>query len=192
MGPSGSLSAVRSSTSTWRTPAHSRLVSSPVSRSRAPTSRMRSPATGVACTASMIVCSPRPASMASGIPPRKPEGVVSQVLKSPWASSQTMAGSRPFFCRPAQGRVHDDADAAWHVLEGRLRCRLGGRTVDAGAGATVFAPARVPHTYEALPGSRYLIMLTPRQRRLIAELQENRDPGAQAGIYEKHRSRLLS
>ena len=93
---------------------------------------------------------------------------------------------------PPQVHVHDEDDEAWHVLEGTLRFRLGERTVDAGAGATVFVPARVPHTYEALPGSRYLIMLTQRLRRLISELQENRDPGAQAGIYEKHRSRLLS
>src|SRR5207248_414119 len=62
---------------------------------------------------------------------------------------------------PPQVHVHDEDDEAWHVLEGTLRFRLGERTVDAGAGATVFVPARVPHTYEALPGSRYLIMLAP-------------------------------
>ncbi|HEX6351139.1 MAG TPA: cupin domain-containing protein [Candidatus Dormibacteraeota bacterium] len=93
---------------------------------------------------------------------------------------------------PPQLHVHDEDDEAWHVLEGTLRFRLGEKDVDAGAGSTVFVPAGVPHTYEALPGSRYLIVLTPRLRRLIAELQEHRDPDAQAGIYEKHRSRLLS
>jgi len=93
---------------------------------------------------------------------------------------------------PPQVHVHDEDDEAWHVLEGTLRFRLGERTVDAGAGATVFVPARVPHTYEALSCCSYLMMLTPRLRGLSAELQESRDLGAQAGIYEKHRSRLLS
>ena len=93
---------------------------------------------------------------------------------------------------PPQLHVHDEDDEAWHVLEGTLRFRLGERTVDAGAGSTVFVPAGTPHTYESLPGARYLVVLPPRLRRLIAELQQNRDPEAQARIYEKHRSRLLS
>jgi quercetin dioxygenase-like cupin family protein len=93
---------------------------------------------------------------------------------------------------PPQVHVHEADDEAWHVLEGTLRFRLAERTVEAAAGTTVFVPAGTAHTYEALPGSRYLVVLTPRLRRLIAELQQNRDPAAQAGIYQKHHSRLLA
>jgi quercetin dioxygenase-like cupin family protein len=54
------------------------------------------------------------------------------------------------------------------------------RVVEASAGTTVFAPAGVPHTYNALEAARYLLILTPRLRDLIAELQNNRDPSAEA------------
>ncbi len=93
---------------------------------------------------------------------------------------------------PPQVLVHDADAEAWHVLEGKLRFRLGEENLEAGAGTTVVVPPGLPHTYEALPGARYLVILTPRLRKLIAELQENRDPAAQAAIYEKHRSRVLS
>ena len=44
--------------------------------------------------------------------------------------------------------------------------------MDAPAGTTVFVPAGSPHTYRvAAPGSRYLILLTPRLDRLIAKLR---------------------
>jgi hypothetical protein len=54
--------------------------------------------------ASTIACSPRPASIASGMPQRKPEGVISEVLKSPWASSQTRCKSTPRAGGPPLGR----------------------------------------------------------------------------------------
>jgi mannose-6-phosphate isomerase-like protein (cupin superfamily) len=93
---------------------------------------------------------------------------------------------------PPSLHVHHADDEAWHVLEGTLRFQLGGRTEDVSAGATVFVPAGVPHTYEALPGSRYLLVLTPRLRDLIGELQTNRDPAAQADIYSRYQSKLLN
>ena len=92
---------------------------------------------------------------------------------------------------PATLHVHHADDEAWHVLEGTLRFQLGSRTVDVTAGATVFVPAGVAHTYEALAGSRYLLVLTPRLRDLINELQRNRDPAAQAEIYRRFQSELL-
>lgn len=92
---------------------------------------------------------------------------------------------------PAVLHVHHADDEAWHVLEGTLRFSFGSRTVEANAGTTVFVPAGVAHTYEALEGARYLLILTPRLRDLIAELQSNRDASAQADIYRRHKSELM-
>ncbi len=113
------------------------------------------------------------------------------------ADTQASADGQSFCLRdwrgsgPATLHVHHADDEAWLVLEGTLRFRLGSRDVDVTAGATVFVPAGVVHTYEALPGSRYLLVLTPRLRDLISELQANRAPAAQAEIYHRHQSELL-
>lgn len=67
--------------------------------------------------------------------------------------------------------VHYADDEAWHVLEGVLTFRFLDRQVEAPAGTTVFVPAGTPHTYyEAAGTTRYLIILTPRLRELIAAL----------------------
>jgi hypothetical protein len=60
-----------------------------------------------------------------------------------------------------------------------------------GAGKTVFVPAGVAHTYTAGQGARYLIVLTPRLRALIAALQSDRDPDHQQEIYRRFDSELL-
>jgi mannose-6-phosphate isomerase-like protein (cupin superfamily) len=91
---------------------------------------------------------------------------------------------------PPQMHVHHEDDEAWHVLAGTLLFRFGEREVEADAGTTVFVPAGVPHTYESREGARYLIMLTPRLRALIAELQGNRDRAQDTAIYAKYRSAL--
>lgn len=93
---------------------------------------------------------------------------------------------------PPQMHVHHEDDEAWHVLAGTLAFRFGDREVEAGAGSTVFVPAGVPHTYVSGEGARYLIILTPRLRALIAELQANRDRAQDAAIYARHRSAVLS
>jgi uncharacterized RmlC-like cupin family protein len=93
---------------------------------------------------------------------------------------------------PAQLHVHHVDDEAWHVLAGQVRFRFADREMDVTAGSTVFVPAGVPHSYEVSePGTRYLIILTPRLAALIAALQGSRDPGAAPGIYREHRSELL-
>jgi mannose-6-phosphate isomerase-like protein (cupin superfamily) len=92
---------------------------------------------------------------------------------------------------PAVLHVHHADDEAWYVLEGTLRFSFGSRTLEANTGTTVFVPAGVAHTYEALEGARYLLILTPRLRDLIAELQSNRDASAQADIYHRHQSELV-
>lgn len=67
--------------------------------------------------------------------------------------------------------VHYSDDEAWHILEGTLTFRFSDRTIGAPAGTTVFVPAGVPHTYYEVAGpTRYLIIMTPRLRELIAAL----------------------
>jgi mannose-6-phosphate isomerase-like protein (cupin superfamily) len=92
---------------------------------------------------------------------------------------------------PPQLHVHHEDDEAWHVLEGGLRFRFAGQTVDVNAGSTVFVPAGVAHTYVSLPDARYLVVLTPRLRELIAELSSAADRSGDAEIYRRHRSELL-
>jgi mannose-6-phosphate isomerase-like protein (cupin superfamily) len=117
------------------------------------------------------------------------------IISEPGA--QASADGRSFCLRdwrgsgPAALHVHYEDDEAWHVLEGTLRFTFADRFVEASAGTTVFAPAGVPHTYTALEAARYLLILTPRLRDLIAELQNNRDPSAQAEIYRRYGSEVL-
>jgi mannose-6-phosphate isomerase-like protein (cupin superfamily) len=91
---------------------------------------------------------------------------------------------------PAILHVHYADDEAWHVLEGVLRFRFADRTVEVGAGGTMFVPAGVAHTYEAID-ARYLIILTPRLDALIKALQSQKDQGRHASIYHAHQSEML-
>jgi mannose-6-phosphate isomerase-like protein (cupin superfamily) len=91
---------------------------------------------------------------------------------------------------PASLHVHYDDDEAWHVLEGSMRFRFADREIEVQTGATVFVPAGAAHTYEAAD-ARYLIILTPRLRDLIAELHRTPDENAHGEIYRKYRSELL-
>ena len=69
--------------------------------------------------------------------------------------------------------VHYSDDEAWHILEGTLTFGFRDRTIEAPAGTTVFVPAGVAHTYyEAAGPTRYLIIMTPRLRELIAALHK--------------------
>lgn len=92
---------------------------------------------------------------------------------------------------PTYLHVHYADDEAWHVLEGTLRFRFGDRQVDAEAGATVFVPAGVPHSYEALGAARYLIILTPRLRDLIAELHGAADMQQHRAIMRRYQSDVV-
>jgi quercetin dioxygenase-like cupin family protein len=92
---------------------------------------------------------------------------------------------------PATLHVHHSDDEAWHILEGELTFRYSDRTETAGPAATVFVHAGTPHTFSAGPDSRYLIVLTPRLRALIAALQNDRDPSHQHEIYRRFDSELL-
>ena len=87
--------------------------------------------------------------------------------------------------------VHHSDDEAWHVLEGELKFRYADRTETAGPGMTIFVPAGVAHTFNAGPGARYLIILTPRLSALISALQADRNPTHQHEIYQRFDSELL-
>lgn len=72
---------------------------------------------------------------------------------------------------PEQLHVHYADDEAWHILEGTLTFKLLDREVEAPAGTTVFIPAGVAHTYYEADGpTRYLIIMPPNLRNLIAAL----------------------
>jgi len=92
---------------------------------------------------------------------------------------------------PATLHVHHADDEAWHVLAGEITFRFADRTETAGPGQTIFVPAGVAHTYTTGPDARYLIVLTPRLRALIAALQADRDPTHQHDIYRRFQSELL-
>lgn len=77
------------------------------------------------------------------------------------------------------------------MLEGELHFRYSNGTQVAGPGTTVFVLAGTAHTYQASPGARYLIVLTPGVRELVAALQADRDPAHQKQIYQRFDSELL-
>lgn len=91
---------------------------------------------------------------------------------------------------PPQLHIHDADDEAWHVLEGSIEFRFANRTELAEPGTTVFVPAGVAHTFVAADEARYLIVLTPRLRALIDELQET-PPEEHDAVYRRHGSRLV-
>jgi mannose-6-phosphate isomerase-like protein (cupin superfamily) len=88
---------------------------------------------------------------------------------------------------------HLDEDEAWYVLDGRLIVWLGDDEVEAPAGAGVFAPRSVPHTF-ANPDARacrYLVVMQPKTAALIEALHERTgiDP---ADVFAAHDAELLS
>ncbi len=91
---------------------------------------------------------------------------------------------------PSYLHVHHADDEAWHVLEGTLKFTFADREVEAAAGATVFVPAGVAHTYAASDTARYLIILTPRLHALIAALHAAPQQD-HAAIMRKYQSEVL-
>jgi quercetin dioxygenase-like cupin family protein len=92
---------------------------------------------------------------------------------------------------PPYLHVHHADDEAWHVLEGTLTFRFGDRTVEAPAGTSVFVPAGVAHTYYEADGpTRYLIIMPPRLRDLIAALH-GAPVGDHAGIARRYASEIV-
>ena len=59
--------------------------------------------------------------------------------------------------------VHTREDELLQVLEGRISCRIGDSTFDAGPGHTIFAPRNIPHGSKVVSEepARYLIVYAP-------------------------------
>jgi hypothetical protein len=91
---------------------------------------------------------------------------------------------------PPWMHVHYEDDEGWHILEGTLHFSFPDKTLAATPGMTVFVPAGLPHTYRADPGSRYLVILTPRLDQLITALQTS-DPGRHKDIMKKFKSDII-
>jgi mannose-6-phosphate isomerase-like protein (cupin superfamily) len=89
--------------------------------------------------------------------------------------------------------VHHADDEAWYVLDGALRFRIGEETVEVGPGGAVMAPKGTPHAYgNARRGEavRYLLVMTPKIRRLIDALHAPEATDYPA-IFRAHDSELL-
>jgi mannose-6-phosphate isomerase-like protein (cupin superfamily) len=92
---------------------------------------------------------------------------------------------------PPELHVHHEDDEAWHVLEGALSFRFLDREVLAPAGSTVFVPAGVAHTYRESGGpARYLVVLTPRLRALVAALHAA-PPERHAELMREHATEVV-
>ena len=95
----------------------------------------------------------------------------------------------------APPHLHHHDDEAWYVLEGTLRILVGGKEVEARAGAGVFVPRGTPHTYwNPTPNpARYLLVMTPNIHRLIQGIHAmpDRNPTALRAVFAAHDSQLL-
>jgi mannose-6-phosphate isomerase-like protein (cupin superfamily) len=107
------------------------------------------------------------------------------------------AGLPPGPPRPiAPLHVHHEDDEAWYVLEGALAFQLGDQVVEVEVGGAAFAPRGLAHTYwnPRQERARYLLVMTPAIRALIADLHatDDRSPEAMRAIYQRHHSELLA
>jgi mannose-6-phosphate isomerase-like protein (cupin superfamily) len=91
--------------------------------------------------------------------------------------------------------LHRNDDEAWYVLEGKLCVRVGTDVVEASAGAAVFVPRGIAHTYwNPGPGLvRYLLVMTANIYSLIQDIHAmaERSPDKLRAVFEKHESELL-
>jgi mannose-6-phosphate isomerase-like protein (cupin superfamily) len=90
--------------------------------------------------------------------------------------------------------VHHADDEAWYVLEGVLQFQIGDQRYEAGPHGALMAPKGTPHAYgNARRGQpvRYLIVMTPKIRSLVAALHEPGDHDY-ATIFRAHDSELLN
>jgi mannose-6-phosphate isomerase-like protein (cupin superfamily) len=105
-----------------------------------------------------------------------------------WTDPGTHPG-RPI----AAAHVHHHDDEAWLVVQGRLGFQVGGETVEAGPGESVLVRRGTPHSYwnARSEPARYLLVMTPRIRDLIAALHAG-DRSDYDAIFREHASELLA
>ncbi|HEX3269073.1 MAG TPA: cupin domain-containing protein, partial [Ktedonobacterales bacterium] len=99
--------------------------------------------------------------------------VGTQFIIAEWSDPGLPPDSPPSPPRPiAPLHVHHEDDEAWYVLEGALAFQLGDQVVEVEAGGAAFAPRGVAHTYwnPRQERARYLLIMTPAIRALIADL----------------------
>lgn len=108
-----------------------------------------------------------------------------------WVAEPSSSGGREPI---APLHVHHDDDEAWYVLEGTLGFSLDGVESEVSAGGAAMAKAGVVHSYwnAAADPTRYLIVMTPRIRELIAVLHDAERRGGRtvAEVFEAYRSSL--
>jgi mannose-6-phosphate isomerase-like protein (cupin superfamily) len=71
--------------------------------------------------------------------------------------------------------VHERLEETWYVLDGELEFRVGEDAFQAGSGACVFVPARIPHGFAnrtQLPAKFLLMMSPPTHDRYFVELAQ--------------------
>jgi quercetin dioxygenase-like cupin family protein len=59
--------------------------------------------------------------------------------------------------------VHHREDETFQILEGEYEFRIGGKTITARSGDTLFAPRDIPHSYHCTgkAGGKLMVVLTP-------------------------------
>jgi mannose-6-phosphate isomerase-like protein (cupin superfamily) len=91
--------------------------------------------------------------------------------------------------------IHRADDEAWYVIEGALGVRVGDEDIDVPAGGGVLVPRGTVHTFwNPAPGpTRYLLIMTPRIKRLIDLLHERTEmtPEEVAAAFREHDSEFL-
>jgi uncharacterized cupin superfamily protein len=101
----------------------------------------------------------------------------SDFVVAEWTAERSATGAPQPIAPP---HVHRNDDEAWYVLDGSLGFSFDGREFEVPAGGAALAKAGVVHTYwnAARSDTRYLLIMTPKIRELIAVLH---DPARQQG-----------
>jgi quercetin dioxygenase-like cupin family protein len=101
--------------------------------------------------------------------------------------------------------IHHREDETFQILEGDYEFMVGGKTILAKPGTTLFAPRGIPHTYRYLgttPGRLMCIItpsgfegffaeigvLTPQQQQDIPRVLEVAKPHDESGVLQPHRA----
>ena len=118
--------------------------------------------------------------------------VGSDFVVAEWTAQPSSSGERELV---APLHIHHGDDEAWYVLEGALGFSLDSVESLVSTGGAVMARAGVAHTYwnAASYPTRYLIIMTPRIRELIAVLHdpERRQDRTVAEVFAAYHSSLV-
>ena len=118
--------------------------------------------------------------------------VGSDLVMAEWTAQPPSSGERELV---APLHIHHDDDEGWYVLEGTLGFSLDGVESLMSTGGAVIAKAGVAHTYwnAASSPTRYLIIMTPRIREMIAVLHdpERRQGRTDAEVFAAYHSVLV-